>query len=139
MSTSTGATSIRDAREVRTKNRKTFPTWFFPVGDEAEAIVRAWVAELTGDHLFGPDDPLFPKTRMALDANGQFAPAGLERAHWSNADPIRRIFRTRFESAGLPYFNPHSFRKTLAQLGERVCPNRKPSRLGRRTWATNTS
>ena len=23
----------------------------------------------------------------------------------------------------LPYFNPHSVRNTLAQLGERVCPN----------------
>ena len=27
----------------------------------------------------------------------------------------------RFEQAGLPYFNPHSFRKTLVQLGETTC------------------
>ena len=27
-----------------------------------------------------------------------------------------------FENAGLQYFNPHSFRDTLAQLGERTCP-----------------
>lgn len=26
-----------------------------------------------------------------------------------------------FESAGLPYFNPHSFRNTLAGLGEKLC------------------
>src|SRR6185312_8352009 len=26
-----------------------------------------------------------------------------------------------FESAGLPYFHPHSFRKTLARLGEVRC------------------
>ena len=35
--------------------------------------------------------------------------------------PIREIFRYAFEQSGLPYFHPHSFRKTLAQLGERVC------------------
>jgi hypothetical protein len=25
--------------------------------------------------------------------------------------------------AGLPYFNPHSFRNTLVALGEKICPN----------------
>jgi integrase/recombinase XerD len=35
--------------------------------------------------------------------------------------PIRKIFREAFEAVGLPYFNPHSFRKTLALHGERVC------------------
>jgi hypothetical protein len=28
---------------------------------------------------------------------------------------IREIFREAFDRAGLPYFNPHSFRNTLAQ------------------------
>lgn len=31
------------------------------------------------------------------------------------------IFREAFEHAGLPYFNPHSLRKTLARLGQQVC------------------
>jgi integrase len=35
--------------------------------------------------------------------------------------PIRRIFRHSFERVGLPYFNPHSFRKTLVALGEKLC------------------
>jgi integrase len=51
----------------------------------------------------------------------QFEAAGLERAHWSSALPIRQIFREAFERAGLPYFHPHSIRKTLAKLGEQVC------------------
>jgi hypothetical protein len=38
----------------------------------------------------------------------------------SNASPIRTIFRDAFVCAGLPYFNPHSFRNTLVQLGEDV-------------------
>ncbi|WP_370195631.1 MULTISPECIES: tyrosine-type recombinase/integrase [Aurantimonas] len=110
----------QDARSVRTKNRKTFPTWFFPVGDDIEAIVRDWKSYLEEALLFGPDDPLFPKTKVGLN-DGQFAPAGLERAHWSNADPIRRIFRESFEGADLPYFNPHSLRKTLTRLGMTAC------------------
>jgi hypothetical protein len=41
--------------------------------------------------------------------------------HWSNAGPIRAIFRKAFERAGIPYANPHSFRATLAGLGEKRC------------------
>jgi integrase len=48
-------------------------------------------------------------------------PTGLDRIGWRNAAAIRRIFRQAFERAGLPYFNPHSFRKTLGSLGERLC------------------
>ena len=51
----------------------------------------------------------------------RFEAAGLDRNGWSNATPIRAIFKDAFTGAGLPYFNPHSFRKTLAQFGERVC------------------
>ena len=40
---------------------------------------------------------------------------------WRNATAIRRIFQEAFELADLPYFNPHSFRKTLAALGEKLC------------------
>jgi integrase len=114
-------TVFQDARTVRTKNRKTMKTWFFPVGEDIEAIVADWISSLTTEHHFGPDDPLFPKTHVDRNADGYFAPVGLSRAHWKNADAIRRIFRQAFEAAGLPYFNPHSFRKTLAALGERIC------------------
>ena len=48
---------------------------------------------------------------------------GLRRNGWSNAGPVRKIFQHAFTAAGLPYFNPHSFRDTLVQLGERVCPS----------------
>ena len=46
---------------------------------------------------------------------------GLERKHWSNAGPIRTIFKGAFTASGLQYFNPHSFRKTLALLGGELC------------------
>lgn len=111
----------QDAREVRTKYSKTFTTYFFPVGDEIRQIVAEWVTYLREEQLWGNDDPLFPATRIALGMTRQFEAAGLTRDHWSNATPIRTIFRNAFAGAGLPYFNPHSFRNTLVRLGEVVC------------------
>ena len=112
---------VQDAREVHTKFSKSFSTWFFPVGDEVRETVATWMAYLTTDKLFGPSDPLFPATRVTQNEDYQFQASGLSRAQWSNATPIRAIFKEAFTGAGLPYANPHSFRKTLAQLGERLC------------------
>lgn len=112
---------LQDAREVRSKNRKTFTTFFFPVGEEVETIARDWVEHLKGALLFGPDDPLFPATKVGLADRGLFGALGLSRSHWKNAAAIRRIFKAAFEAAGLSYANPHSFRDTLAQLGEVQC------------------
>ncbi len=124
---------FQDARYVRTKNRKTVTSWFFPVGDDVEQIVREWIVFLTSERLYGPEDPLFPSTRVGVSDNGGFAALGLTRDHWSNAGAIRKIFKGAFEGSGLPYFNPHSFRKTLAQIGERTC--RTPEDF--KAWSQN--
>ncbi len=76
---------------------------------------------LRNDKLFGFDDPLFPASIVRVGTNRQFQSDGIGRKHWSNAGPIRTIFKEAFARAGLPYFNPHSFRKTLAQLGQKTC------------------
>lgn len=112
---------FQDARHVRTKNAKTMTTFFFPVGGSCRAIVADWIGELSAVHRFGPDDPLFPSTAIGLDASGQFAVTGIKPEFWSNATAIRRIFKERFEAAGLPYANPHSLRHALARLGEQRC------------------
>jgi integrase len=114
---------VQDAREVATKFGKTFTTWFFPVGDDIRRIVEEWAGHLREKLLWGPDDPLFPATRMEVGTDGLFRPAGLERRQWASADPIRLIFRRAFAAAGLPYFPPHRLRDTLARLGETRCPN----------------
>ena len=61
----------QDAREVRTKASKSFPTYFFPVGDDIRGIVADWIAELRQEHLFGYDDPVFPKTQIELGSRQQ--------------------------------------------------------------------
>jgi integrase/recombinase XerD len=105
-----------DARAVKTKRSKTFTTCFFPVGDDICKILVDWVSFLRTERLWGNDDPLFPATEVAMGPDQRFAIVGLSRKHWSNATPIRKIFREAFANAGLPYANPHSFRNTLAQL-----------------------
>lgn len=123
----------QDAREVRTKFRKSFTTFFFPVGDEIRQIVAGWVSYLREIELWGNDDPLFPATRVVVGATRQFEALGLQRAHWSNASPIRLIFREAFTNVGLPCFNPHSLRNTLVQLGERLCTS--PEQF--KAWSQN--
>jgi len=109
----------QDARGVNTKFGKTFTTTFFPVGDDIRAIFEDWVTYLREVKLWGNDDPLFPATGIEYSqASHQFEVVGLKRKCWSNASPIRTIFREAFECAGLPYFNPHSFRDTLVQLAK---------------------
>jgi len=111
----------QDAREVQTKFSKTFTTYFFPVGEGILRIVAEWVAFLKEEKLWGNDDPLFPATRIAVGNSHQFEAVGLDRAHWSSAARIRTIFRDAFTNAGLPYYNPHSFRNTLVRLGQVTC------------------
>lgn len=123
----------QDAREVRTKRAKTFPTWFFPVGGQARQIVEDWVAYLRKDLLWSDADPLFPKTLIAPGKDGGFIATGLERNNWTTAGPIRQIFRQAFEAAGLPYYNPHSFRHTLGHLAQTKC--RTPEEFN--AWAQN--
>jgi integrase len=123
----------QDAREVKTKFSKTFNTFFFPVGKEVREIVSEWVSYLRDEKLWGNDDPLFPSTRIEVGPSRQFEATGLKRAHWSTATPIRKIFRDAFTAANLPYFNPHSFRNTLVQLGQETC--KTPEQF--KAWSQN--
>ncbi len=112
---------FQDARDVKTKFSKTFTTYFFPVGEEVRQIVVDWIDHLRDELLYGHDDPLFPKTNVVQGKDRTFEPSGFKREHWATATPIRTIFKRAFESANLPYFNPHSFRKTLVIMGEQLC------------------
>lgn len=118
---------------VRTKFGKAINTYFFPLDEVWVQIVREWVAELRGPHLFAPTDPLFPRTRVGVGAERSFRAEGIARRHWSSAAAIRRIFREAFAAGGLPYFPPHSFRHTLGHLMQTAC--RTPEQI--KAWSQN--
>ena len=124
---------FQDAREVKTKFSKTFTTIFLPVGNEITTIVNDWVLYLRNELFWGNDDPLFPKTEVKQGKNRTFEPTGIMKEHWKTTSPIRKIFKDAFEAVDLPNFNPHSFRKTLVQLGQKVC--RTPEEF--KAWSQN--
>lgn len=105
----------QDARTVRTKFAKTFRTYFMPVCEGALEIVEGWVRELREEQLFGPTEPLLPATAMGLGDAGAFQPLGLARHGWASTGPVRDVFRKAFAAAGLPYYNPHTFRDMLVR------------------------
>ncbi len=124
---------FQDAREVNTKFSKTFTTFFFPVGDDIQQIVVDWMTFLKDELLYGNDDPLFPKTNVISGDDRIFTTSGFIKEHWSTTSPIRAIFKGAFEAADLPYFNPHSFRKTLVTLGQTLCQS--PEEF--KSWSQN--
>jgi integrase len=91
------------------------------------------VRELRGHVLYGNDDPVFPRTKVIQGESLSFTVDGLEPTCWANAESIRKIFRHAFVGAGLAYFNPHSFRDTLVQLGKKLC--RTPEEF--EAWSKN--
>ena len=82
---------------------------------------------------FGPDDPLFPKARVAPGEDFAFLAVSLDCVPWANANPVRDIFREACARAGLPYFNPHLLRNTLVQ----VAYDRKLDAEAFKAWSQN--
>jgi integrase/recombinase XerD len=123
---------FQDGREVRTKNSKTIETWFFPVDPMYRAAFERWVRHLREDRLFGPGDAIFPKLQMDSH-EGRFVCRGLSRDPYANAQPVIALVRKAFREAGLPQYTPHSFRKTLAMLGDKACVSMEQ----RKAWSQN--
>jgi integrase len=118
---------------VHTKFAKAINTYFFPLGDDLKEIVVRWIDELQEDHLFGPNDPLYPKTKVTQHEDKSFRAAGIEPSFWSDASPVRAIFREAFAKAGLPYFPPHALRHTLGHMMQTAC--RSPREI--KAWSQN--
>lgn len=105
----------QNPRYVKTKGRKSIVTTFMPFDALWEEIALEWLDHAQQVLSLQADDPLFPKTAVAPNAETlSFEVNGLSRQHWANAAPVREIFKAGFAAAGLPYHNPHSVRKMLS-------------------------
>ena len=124
---------FQDAREVRTKNSKTFYTWFFPVDDVYLACFTDWINTMRKDMLFGPDDAVFPKPKIEVVAGVGFQITGLIGDSYANAGAFREMIKNAFIDAGMRPFVPHSFRKTLVKYGDQVCDTREQFKA----WSMN--
>lgn len=124
---------VQNPNEVKTKFSKRICAFLLPVDDRLKTILLDWAQYLKNDLLFGNDDPLFPKTRMALDENDCFKADGLSRDFWANATPVRDIFKAAFQAASLPYYSPHTFRHMLMQIAYQ----RKLTPAQLKAWSQN--
>ena len=115
----------QDARDVNTKNSKTFTTWFLPVDPAYRECFETWVNILRNEKLYGHEDALFPKPEMGLAKGGGFAVMGLSRDTYANTAKFCNVIKQAFISAGLPAFAPHSFRKTLVKYFDQICQTRE--------------
>lgn len=125
-----------DAREVSTKFSKSFTTWFFPIDDHVRQIVAEWVEYLLRERLFGLDDPLFPATAVALNAEQQFEAAGLSRRHWSNANRSERSSGRHSPKPVCPISTRTVCATRLLSWARNFAAPPNSSRPGARTWAT---
>ena len=106
----------QDPNEVDTKAGKQINTWFFPVGEFFIQEVEDYLAYLKTEQGFTANDYLFTSSARGRNENDQFCIIGISKERWASAQPMRDIFRAAFNAVELPYFNPHSFRKTLMAL-----------------------
>lgn len=106
----------QDPNEVDTKAGKQINTWFFPVGEFFIQEVEDYLAYLKTEQGLTPNDYIFTSSARGRNENDQFCIVGVTKERWASAQPMRDIFRAAFNAVELPYFNPHSFRKTLMAL-----------------------
>lgn len=112
----------QNPNHVKTKFGKGIETAFMRFDPLWEEVVLHWLTHAQERLGFKLEDPLFPKSLIRSNPqNLSFENFGLSREHWANTAPVRGILRDAFESAGLPYFNPHSFRKMLVRYAMENC------------------
>ena len=111
----------QDASEVRTKGRRSYPTFFIPVGDDIRQFLLDYVCHLRTELGWADEDPLFPRTLQSVGEDHTFRVVGLEHAHWSDTGAARRICKRAFEAAGLPPYTPHAIRRAVIRIGQQRC------------------
>jgi len=82
--------------QVDTKFSKNINTYFFPLGEDLKEMLIHWIDELRTAHLFAPNDPVFPRTKVGQGEDMSF------QAARDRADPLERcVARTGDLPAGI--------------------------------------
>lgn len=81
-----------------------------------------WFDYLEKQKGFKPDDPIFPATKIenGKDNISYYNTEEIEPKMLKSSSSLRKIFKKRFEQAGVNYYHPHTFRhwwvKEMAKL-----------------------
>ena len=123
---------FQDPREVNTKHAKAINTTFFPMGEDYVHVFGDYLKHLKKDLMFGPEDALFPKTRVIRGTNG-FQASGLCRDPFATTGPLAKIVKDAFAAVQMPSYTPHTFRHMLALHGDKICETREAFKA----WSQN--
>jgi len=109
---------------VKTKFSKYIQTTIFKFDEKLIGILKEWI-NLIKTKNFKGIDPLFPRSKQNQDEiNISFNESvEVEPVYWTDAGSIRKIFKKRFEAAGLKYYPPHTFRHLTKALAFKGCRN----------------
>lgn len=98
---------------VKTKFSKKFVSALFPfLYKEAINYFLEWFDYLEKQKKFKPNDPIFPATKIE---NGKenisyYNTEKVKPIFWKSSSSPRKIFKKRFEQAGVRYYHPHTLR-----------------------------
>ncbi|UPH70244.1 hypothetical protein LGT41_0010565 [Abyssibius alkaniclasticus] len=120
-------------RSVKTKGAKTIHSQFLPIDPTYRDCFTAYFTYLREVKLFGPEDALFPKARVAVVKGKGFANTSLARTGYTNGSKLNTIIRGAFAAVQMPQYTPHAFRKTLTHYSDKICPNREAFKA----WSMN--
>jgi integrase len=102
------------------KFAKTRQAVFVPLPADIQANVIGWRNRLL-TLGFGENDPLFPIVDSRFNVLNLLEQT-VKKCSIASDTTIRAIFKKAFALGGLPYINPHSFRKTLARFAQTQSP-----------------
>ena len=102
------------------------------LGEAYVDVLADYLSHLKGDLMYGPEDAVFPKTKINRGPNG-FQAAGLSRQPFASTGPLSEIVQEAFAVVQLPRYTPDSFRHMLALYGDKLCPTRQ----GFKAWTQN--
>jgi len=112
----------QNPNHVKTKFSKPILTRFVPISPLAEEVALEWAQHCSDKLKLRSNDPLFPSSQIVTKPETmKFEVVGLSREHWANAQPVRTVFKAAFTEAGLPYYNPHLFRKMIVKWAMKNC------------------
>ncbi len=103
---------------VKTKAAKKITSSLFTFSyEEPLNYFIDWFKYLKNEKGFEDNDPIFPATKKenGKDNLGYYNTGKIENKFWESTSSLRKIFKKRFENAGVPYYHPHSFRRLLVK------------------------
>ena len=98
---------------VETKFRKKITSVLIPFEyKETLNFFLKWFNYLQDEKKFGPDDPIFPATKIenGKDNISYYSTNRVEPKFLKTSTSLRQIFRKRYDQAGVKYYHPHTLR-----------------------------